>query len=247
MCFSLVIPLWNEESNVPQLIESIFTSNLATCGMHELILVNNGSSDSTGLLIEEAKNLYPWIVTLHLKHNENYGGGVYEGIRLARTKLVCYIPGDLQVMPEDVLKVYNSYKNHRLYGNKLIIKGWRTIRHDSLQTRFVSTIYTKLSNLLLGLNVKDVNGLPKMFTSYLMDLIPEERMKSFVFDSQILAACRVNKWTLEEIPVTFHGRRSGVSSWSRKRIITYYQTIMQIYKLRNLRHKKGKMLERYKH
>lgn len=244
MKFSLIIPLWNEGHNVTALIQVIADSELPKIGMTELILVNNGSNDNTGRLVDEGSHNYPWIVPVHLKQNQNYGGGVYEGFKRARSNLLCYIPGDLQVMPDDVVKVFQSFSTSAKSKSKLFVKGYRTVRHDPLQTRLVSQAYTFLANLLLGLQIKDVNGLPKMFHRSLIDLVPTERMKTFVFDSQIISLARTNNWTIEEIPVTFHSRREGVSSWSRKRMQVYLQVFHQLLKLRTLRHASGTPLER---
>jgi undecaprenyl-phosphate 4-deoxy-4-formamido-L-arabinose transferase len=235
MYFSLVVPLWNEEKNIGKLIDAIHKSQLNEMGMNELILVNNGSSDNTGLIIEKYSKIYKWIVTLHLKENLNYGGGVYEGFKLASSEILCYIPGDLQVMPQDVVSVYKSYLAKIKDSPKLLVKGNRVIRYDPFQTRLVSKIYTWLANFILRVNVKDVNGLPKMFTSDLLSLLPEKKMKTFVFDSQLLFEARNNHWCIYEIPVTFHSRREGVSSWSKKRIATYCQIFFQLLQVRKLK------------
>lgn len=244
MKFSLIIPLWNEGNNVTELIRIIADSELLQQGMNELILVNNGSSDNTGELVDEAANRYPWITSVHLNQNQNYGGGVYEGFKRARTDILCYIPGDLQVMPEDVIKVYQAFCSNPALKSQLFVKGQRTIRHDPIQTQIISRIYTFLANIILDLHVNDVNGLPKMFHRNLVDLVPAERMKTFVFDSQILSLARMHNWVIEEIPVTFHSRREGVSSWSRKRLQTYVQVFRQMLKLRALRQAPGVPLER---
>jgi glycosyltransferase involved in cell wall biosynthesis len=241
--FSLVVPLWNEGANVLQLVEAIAASGLPAEGMRELVLVNNGSQDDTGALVDVCASRYPWVLPVHLPENHNYGGGVYEGCRRASCEVVCYIPGDLQVLPDDVQKV------HRAFGAAgrpagLLVKGYRTVRHDPMQTRFVSRVYTFLANTLLGLRVRDVNGLPKMFHRSLLDLVPAERMKTFVFDSQLLAVARGQGWRIDEVPVTFHGRRQGVSSWSGKRLRVYLQVARQIWRLRSLRAAPGVPLER---
>lgn len=235
MHFSLIVPLWNEEKNIGNLIDAINKSQLNEIGMSELILVNNGSSDNTGIIINEYSSIHKWIKTLHLKDNLNYGGGVYEGFKLASSEILCYIPGDLQVMPEDVIRVYRSYLAKIKESPKLLVKGNRVIRHDSFQTRLVSKTYTTFANFILGINVKDVNGLPKMFTCDLLNLLPEKKMKTFVFDSQLLFEARNNHWCIEEIPVTFHSRREGVSSWSKKRIATYFQIFFQLLQVRKLK------------
>jgi glycosyltransferase involved in cell wall biosynthesis len=244
MKFSLIIPLWNEGNNVTELIRFISDSGLFQLGMGELILVNNGSSDNTGALVDAGARRYPWIVAVHLEQNQNYGGGVYEGCKRSRSDILCYIPGDLQVMPDDVIKVYRAFCANPAPKSKLLVKGNRTVRHDPLQTQLVSRVYTILANIILDLNVKDVNGLPKIFHRNLLDLVPTERMKTFVFDSQILSLARTNGWVIEEVPVTFHSRREGVSSWSRKRMQIYVQVFRQILRLRSLRHASGIPMER---
>ena len=244
MKFSLIIPLWNESNNIIQLIGVISDSGLFELGMEELILVNNGSSDNTGELVDQGALRFPWVVPVHLDKNQNYGGGVYEGCKRSSSDILCYIPGDLQVMPNDVISVYKAFCANSAPKSKLLVKGYRTIRHDPLQTQFISRIYTLLANLILDLKVKDVNGLPKIFHRNLLDLVPAERMKTFVFDSQILSLARTNDWNIEEVPVTFHSRREGTSSWSRKRIQIYIQVFCQILKLRSLRHASGIPLER---
>ena len=238
MKFSLIIPLWNEEKNVKELIRVINESDLPRSGMAELVLVNNGSNDKTGALIEEAAKEFPWIVPVSIYPNQNYGGGVYEGFKHAKSEIFCYIPGDLQVMPDDVIRVYRHFCAQNL-SQKLFVKGHRTTRFDPLQTRIISFFYTLIANLALDLRVKDANGLPKMFHRELIDLVPVERVKSFVFDSQILSLARVNNWIIQEVPVTFHSRRQGISSWSKKKIKTYIQVFCQILKLRKLRYDLG--------
>lgn len=243
MNFSLVIPLWNEEHNVNALVESIFRSALFEKGMKELILVNNGSTDDTAGLIDAAAANHEWILPVHLPRNLNYGGGVYEGFRYAQERVLCYIPGDLQVSPDDVIKVFNVFKALQK-DSKLFVKGNRVKRLDSKQNQFVSGVYTWLANVILGLNVADVNGLPKMFHRELIDLVPTERMKTFVFDSQLLSIARFHNWNITEVDVTFHARREGVSSWSKKRLQIYMQVLSQIIRLRKLRDKPGVRLKR---
>ena len=244
MKFSLIIPLWNESNNIEELVRVIVDSGLPEKGMQELILVNNGSTDNSCELIDNAAKQHDWIKPVHLSQNENYGGGVYEGFKYAKTDVLCYIPGDLQVMPADVISAYKSFVNNCADKSKLFVKGHRTVRHDPYETQIISRIYTFLANLVLNLRIKDVNGLPKMFHRSLVDLVPNERMKTFVFDSQLISLARTNNWVIEEIPTTFHSRREGVSSWSRKRVQVYLEILRQIIKLRKLRKASGIPLDR---
>jgi hypothetical protein len=162
----------------------------------------------------------------------------YEGFRHASTGIVAYIPGDLQVLPEDVLVVWDAFQaaaSSRHSSNNLFVKGCRTRRLDGFQTRFISRVYTLLANRILDLRVKDLNGLPKMFHKRLLIKLPEEKMKTFVFDAQLLAAARDWSFEVIEVPVTFHARREGVSSWSGKRIKVYRESFKSMMRLRQLR------------
>lgn len=229
--YSLIIPLWNEEKNIAQLVDEIAKNRLHELGMQELILVNNGSTDKTRELINLEAARYTWVVPLHLALNENYGGGVYEGCKIAQSEILCYIPGDLQVSPKDVIKVHKEFNKLHQNHQKLFVKGTRIKRYDGMQTKIVSWIYTKLSNIFLRLMVSDVNGLPKMFNRQLLSYFPSQRMKTFVFDSQLLMIARINDWFIKEVGVTFYGRREGVSSWSKKRIQIYLQIFKQMFLL----------------
>jgi NDP-sugar pyrophosphorylase family protein/quercetin dioxygenase-like cupin family protein len=229
----VVIPLWNEEKNIDKLVEMIARSDLLNMGLKEVILVNNASIDRTGGLIEKWKEKYPWIKTLHLEKNQNYGGGIFEGMKISTAEALSFIPGDLQISASDLAKVWAAYLS-KSKKQSVLFKGMRTVRKDGISTKIVSRVYTFLSNRLLNLGVNDINGLPKVFNRKLLDSLPQEKMKTFVFDAQILYTAKLNGWDIVEVPVTFHARREGVSSWSGKRIKTYIESFKQLKRLKNL-------------
>lgn len=239
MHFSLIIPLWNEERNVDQLISSIDTSGLINEGLHDVILVNNGSQDRTAVLIDRWAQKFSWIMPVHLKENLNYGGGVWEGFQHAHADVLCYLPGDNQYSMDDLKKIWMEYQKlaNEKKSKNLLLKGHRTVRKDGWDTRLVSKIYTFLANLLLQIKVRDVNGLPKIFHKDLLRSFPEEKMKTFVFDIQLIYTARRKHWDIREVPVTFYARREGVSSWSGKRINTYWNTFSQMIRLRHMHYR----------
>ncbi len=98
--------------------------------------------------------------------------------------------------------------------------------------RVVSRVYTILSNLVLGLRVRDVNALPKCFDRRLLSALPDDSYRSFTFEAQLLLCARRQGFRIHEVPVVFHARRQGVSSWSGKRLQTYWRTFWQMYLLR---------------
>jgi glycosyltransferase involved in cell wall biosynthesis len=230
---SLVVPLFDEQANVRALVERVISSGFSESGLSELILVDNGSRDATRQILRELAAHHKLIKPLYIDVNEGYGGGIYRGLRAACSDTVGYMPGDLQITPEDALKVWRATQALIASGAKhYLVKGVRTERRDTLQTVIPSHVYTALGNALLGLQVRDINGLPKMFNRELVDRLPERRMSTFTFDAQVLALARRDGYALREVSVCFHARREGVSSWGTKRMRTYSNAIRDLMLLR---------------
>lgn len=237
MNFSLVIPLFNEEKNIRFLIEEIENSHLVDQGMNEVVLINNGSLDQSRSVLDELSQARKWMSVYHLEKNLNYGGGIQRGIELAKNDIVSFIPGDLQVSIEDLFRIWVEFQKHSkmIPDHSFMVKGNRIQRMDKWSTKFVSYVYTFLSNVILHLQISDVNGLPKMFSKRLVGLVKGEKQITFVWDSQLIYTARRNNWSIFEIPVSFHARREGISSWSGKRLKIYFLTIRKMFYIRSLR------------
>lgn len=233
---SVVIPLWNEEKNIDALVNMFAHSGLSQAGMLELILVNNGSKDKTGELVDEAAKRFEWVVPLHLNHNLNYGGGIQHGLGSAKGDFLAFIPGDLQVGADDLKRLWTSLKEEVRTRNtfEILVKGWRKVRKDGFSSQFVSAVYTMIANVILGIWIRDLNALPKIFHRSLLQKLPSELIKTFVFDAQVISTAKCVGWPVLEIPVVFHARREGVSSWSGKRMRVYLESFKLLFKVRYL-------------
>ncbi len=229
---SVVIPLWNEAENIAELVAMLATSRTICQHGGEAVLVDNGSQDATGLLLQRHAMSHEWIRPVYLKENLNYGGGLLEGASRSRGRIVCFMPGDLQYLAPDLDSVVERVFALNQVGRRVLVKGNRIRRLDSGSMRFVSSVYTQIANILLALRVADVNGLPKAFDRALLTHLPTERMKTFVLDAQLIHVARKAGWDVEEVDVTFYARRAGVSSWSGRRLQTYMRSIRQLWKVR---------------
>jgi glycosyltransferase involved in cell wall biosynthesis len=230
---SVVIPLWNEAENIEALIAMLASSRTIREGQGEAVLVDNGSQDATGALLREYAARNQWISPIHLPENLNYGGGLLEGASRSHGRIVCFMPGDLQYLSPDLDSVVERAVTLREAGRKTLVKGNRIRRLDPGSMQFVSSVYTRIANLVLGLGVEDVNGLPKAFDRALLAYLPSQRMKTFVLDAQLIYVARRAGWDVEEVDVTFHARRAGVSSWSGRRLQTYARSVRQLWQVRS--------------
>ncbi len=244
---SIVIPLWNEAANLPKLFEMLASTEAIRSGACvEVVLVNNGSTDGSRDLLADLAAIHSWAILVELEQNRNYGGGIYEGCRYVSSDYVCYIPGDLQYLAADIDAVIAAFRRVPDADKfRTVVKGARIVRKDSDALRLVSGVYTRIANTILDLKVRDVNGLPKLFSISLLDALPNVRMNNFVFDAQLLFVARISGYCIQEVDVQFHARRNGVSSWSGKRVRVYLDSFIKLFTVRAQRRKPGVAFERF--
>lgn len=226
---TIIVPMSNEAGNVRRLVDEL-AEHFHGPGV-TVLLVNNGSVDETGALVKEAEERYPgFIKGLYLSDNLGYGGGIRRAIDVVDADWVCWIPGDLQVRPNEVYQVWQQ--GLAKVGDKTVIKGRRNSREDGPVNGIVSKIYTTMGRLLFGLPVTDLNALPKIFPTRLVKSFPVGMRKTFVFDTEALVLAKDAGYEILEFPVGWYKRFSGKSSWSNRRFRVYVHTFFDLIKLR---------------
>lgn len=230
---SLTIPVYNEQGNILPLVQAFKEARTGEnpCPF-ELILVNNGSQDDSARELHQAKGDAEWIRILTVTPNRGYGGGIQAGLRAAHVAAthLGWMPADLQYSIEDLQKVWRGVEKqpHALH------KGRRTERLDNSQSQLISRTYTRMAKQMLGLQIADVNGLPKIFPRALFERISFELASDFLLDGQICLVAQLLDYPTFEHEVTFHARRAGVSSWSRKRVLFYFKMTQKLWNLRRV-------------
>ena len=138
---SLIIPSYNESENIVELCNRLIKINKKYKYI-EIIIVNNGSTDSTAYVLKK----HPIYKTKNFKlvkirKNIGYGNGIIKGIYQAKGEIIAWFHADLQTNPNDVVSCILKYKK-KLIKNKTIIKGKRKSRSsfDNLFTYFMAKI-----------------------------------------------------------------------------------------------------------
>ena len=124
---SIIFPCYNEGSNLKQIIDEIKTIKNDNFNINlEFILVNNGSKDNTSEILFNLDKKYS-IKVLDIKNNLGYGGGILEGVKSAKGKIISWTHADLQCDPNDVIKAYKKHKD-KLLNQNFVVKGRRIKR-----------------------------------------------------------------------------------------------------------------------
>ncbi len=201
---SLIIPCYNESDNIKLLIDRISKIEYF---IDEIILVNNGSTDTTGIIAEKliyGKSNYKLI---NIEINVGYGDGIMSGVREASGDIIAWTHADLQTDPQDVIDAFNAYVNYPDFKSS-IIKGKRIKRN--FFDFFFTYCMSLLSSFLLKVKVSDVNAQPKMFHRNFLNRL-KNYPKDFSLDLYLLYIAKINHYKVYEHPVYFKKRMLGMS------------------------------------
>ncbi len=196
---SIVVPLFNEEDNVPILQDEI---EAALAGRdYELILVDDCSTDATRSRIRRGDRVH----TIEFRANTGQSAALYAGMRAARGAFVGLLDGDLQNDPADLVKLFDELK----HGDVDLICGFRTNRQDTWGKRAMGRVANAIRSRFLGDGVRDTGcTLKVMRRECIAALIPFKGMHRF-----IPALVKGAGFKVAEMPVSHRARRFGVSKY----------------------------------
>jgi dolichol-phosphate mannosyltransferase len=196
--FSVVVPLYNEEANLPILQEEL---RVALRGLdYEIIFVDDGSADRTAERIETGPN----IRLIRFEKNSGQSAAIYAGVTAARGAAVVIIDGDLQNDPADIPKLLAEIAR----GSDLVC-GYRVKRRDTLVKRATSRIANAVRSRYTKDGVRDTGcTLKAMRRECVGALLPFKGMHRF-----IPALIKTAGYQLVEVPVNHRPRRFGQSKY----------------------------------
>jgi glycosyltransferase involved in cell wall biosynthesis len=205
---SFIMPCYNEEAIIGYTIPRLMAA-FDRAGYHlELVAVDNGSIDRTGIIIQELADQNPNIVPFRVEVNEGYGNGVLNGIPICSAPWIGIIPADGQVDAEDVVRLYEAIVTT---DGWVMAKVRRRFRMDGLRRKMVSVAYNLMVRLLWPrLQSLDINGSPKILPRQVI-LAMNLKSKGWLLDPEIMIKAYYMDLRVLEFNVFARMRGSGVS------------------------------------
>lgn len=182
---SLVVPLYNEEGNIPAMVRDVRDSLNRESFTWELILVDNGSNDGTARLIADCVGAHSSVRRVDIPCNLGYGWGVITGLKAARGKYVGWSDGDNQV-PSAV--IVSAYKRAIAESLDVCVGNPRRSR-ASFSRRVVSSAYIVSFNLLFLSRFRAINGKPKIMKRGVYDSLRLDS-KDWFIDAEVMIKAR---------------------------------------------------------
>ena len=149
---SIFFPAYNDAGTIASLaLVSHMTARQITDD-HEVIVVDDGSPDHTGELLDEMARHFPWLKVVHHESNRGYGGALRTGFASASKELVFYTDGDAQYDPREMTKLYEAF------GPEVdFVNGYKISRHDPLHRVVIGRLYHWFVKITFGLRLRDVD------------------------------------------------------------------------------------------
>jgi dolichol-phosphate mannosyltransferase len=205
---SVVVPVYNEEENLPILIPQIAEVLNPLGKTYEMIFVDDGSIDGSRKILKEMAVQYSQIRILGFKKNCGETAAGAAGLKEARGEIVITIDADLQNDPKDIvsmLKYLNEYD---------MVTGWRQKREDSWVKQITSKIANKIRNGLSGEVIQDSGC---TFRAYKRECL--QNLKLYKGMHRFMPTLvKMEGFRVIEIPIAHHPRKFGVSkytTWNR--------------------------------
>lgn len=154
MDLSIVIPLYNEEESLPELVEWILRVIKNNYYTYEIILVDDGSSDDSWDVIEKISKSDPYIKGIKFRRNYGKSAALNEGFNAAKGKVIITMDSDLQDSPEEIPELYEMITS----GGFDMVSGWKKKRYDNKLTKNLpSKIYNAAARRSSGIHLHDFN------------------------------------------------------------------------------------------
>ena len=216
---SVVVPVYNEEENLPILIPKLVEVLKSLRSPYEMIFVDDGSSDGSRQVLKEWTVLYPSIRILGLKENRGLSTALVAGMREARGGKIVTLDSDLQNDPADIPKLLGYLDQYDM------ATGWRQKREDPWLKRISSKIANFIRNRLSGEKIQDSACTLRAFKKECIQDMP-------VFNGMhrfLSTLVRMQGYRTVEVPVFHHPRRFGKSKYNiRNRMVRSFIDLLAV-------------------
>jgi len=216
---SFVIPVYNEEENIPILFRELSAVAERLDSTYEMIFVNDCSSDRSLEVIRALGGKHPVVRCVSFPENRGQSAALGAGFREAAGEVIITMDADLQNDPADIPLLLEQF------GTYDMVNGWRKNRQDSLSKKISSRIGNFVRNRLTGENINDTGCSLKVMRADMLKKIKMYRgLHRFLPTLMRLEGARVI-----EVPVNHRHRQFGVSKYTNlRRGVEGFQDLMAV-------------------
>jgi len=202
---SLVIPAYNEEENIPTLLERVGASMHTIGRPFEVIIVDDGSTDQTPVMLSEAKKSMPWLRVVRMLKNSGQSSAFEAGFRASRGQVIATIDADLQNDPEEIPRLLPVLEKEGVD----MVSGWRKDRQDTGFRKWQSQQANRIRNWISQDDINDSASSLKLYKAHAL-----KGMKLFNGSHRFFPTLvKMRGFTCVEVPVKHSPRFAGTAKY----------------------------------
>jgi glycosyltransferase involved in cell wall biosynthesis len=206
------LPAYNEAENIARMIEMVRSKVGPLVDDLEIIVVNDGSADDTGRIVERIGQTDPRVRLIEHPVNLGYGAAVRDAVWAASKELIFFTDSDLQFDSAELARFLP------LLAKADMVIGYRQARSDPWYRTFFGHGWSWLVNLLFGYVARDVDCAFKLFKREVIDTIHVESGGA-MFSAEFLVRAKQAGFRIIEQPVDHYPRQAGSQTGANMRVI----------------------------
>lgn len=223
MDISIIIPLFNEAESLPELIswiERVMAENKLS---HEIIMVDDGSTDGSWKVIESLAGKYPDIHGISFRRNYGKSAALFCGFDKACGDVVITMDADLQDSPDEIPELFRMIRED---GHD-VVSGWKKHRKDNTLTKNIpSKIYNATARVITGIKLHDMNcGLKAYRNEVVKSIEVYGEMHRYI----PYLAKNAGYTDITEKPVHHEKRKYGRSKFGMSRFLNGFLDLLSLW------------------
>jgi glycosyltransferase involved in cell wall biosynthesis len=204
---SAFFPAYNDGGTIASMVISAILVLERLTDDYEVIVVNDGSADYTGEILNELEQRYDRVRIVHHERNRGYGGALRTGFAQASKEFVFYTDGDAQYDVRDLPALWEVMND-----SIDMVQGYKIGRSDPLHRVIIGRLYHWVTNLAFGIHLKDVDCDFRLIRRSVFDKVHLES-DSGVICVEMMTKIRQGGFRIAEAPVHHYHRAYGKSQF----------------------------------
>ena len=204
---SVFFPAYNDSGTIASLVITAVQSASKLTPDYEVIVVNDGSSDSTARILDELARVYPQLKIVTHQVNRGYGGALRSGFATASKEVIFYTDGDAQYDPSELALLWSE-----MAPGVDLVNGYKISRSDPWHRIVIGRVYHHTVKMMFGLHVRDVDCDFRLLRRSIFDRVQLEK-NSGVICVEMMKKIQDAGFGIVEVPVHHYHRAHGQSQF----------------------------------